>query len=141
LWLMTRWALFAPAIVHEGLRPMVSLRRSSELVRGAFWPVLIAVTGSVLVEHAVIHATAQTAQPLLGPAWAGLIGAALATMIVSPPAAFTISLVYERRSEQAHAHAAAPGCAHPGNAPVGHPADAPHARDDIPALPVKEQHS
>src|SRR4051794_32970847 len=130
LWLMTRWSLFAPAIVHERLRPLASLRRSNELVRGVFWPVFIAVTGSVIIEHAVIHATAHTAKPLLGPAWAGLLGAALATMIVSPPAAFTISLVYERLEQRAQAHADAPGCAHPVDALVGHPAGGPHQRDD-----------
>jgi hypothetical protein len=141
LWLMTRWSLFAPAIVHERLRPMAALRRSSELVRGAFWPVLVVVTGSVLIEHAVIHGTAHAAEPLLGAAWVGLVGAALATMIVSAPAAFTISLVYERRSERGVAHAAAPGCAHPVNALVGHPAGSSTARDDNAALPVKEQPS
>jgi hypothetical protein len=138
LWLMTVWALFAPAIVHEHLPPMASLRRSAALVRGAFWAVFATVTVSVLVEHAVIHATAHHAEPLLGRPWLGLVGAALATMIVSPPAAFTISLVYERLEAR---HAAVPGCAHPVEALVGHPAGAVGARDDFPVLPVKEQPS
>jgi hypothetical protein len=105
LWLLTRWSLFAPAIVHERLAPMASLRRSAELVRGAFWPVALAVTGSVLIEHGVIHGTVHAAEPLTGSFALGLLGAALATMLVSPPAAFTISLVYERllRAEPAGA--------------------------------------
>jgi hypothetical protein len=107
LWLMTRWALFAPAIVHEGLGPLASLRRSSELVRGAFWIVFATVTVSVLVEHAVIHATAHTAEGLLGSPALGLVGAALAVMIVSPPAAFTISIVYERLERAARERPAA----------------------------------
>ena len=100
LWLLTIWSLFAPAIVHEHLSPWQSLVRSRALVRGAFWPVFAAVTVAVLVEHAVIHGTAHTAEPLLGPAWSGLVAAALATMIVSPPAAFTISVVYERLDQE-----------------------------------------
>jgi hypothetical protein len=102
-WLLTRWSLFAPAIVHERLGPAASLRRSTELVRGAFWPVACSVSVAVLVEHAVIHSAAHTAEPALGSLVLGLLGTALATTLVSPPAAFTISLVYERL-EHAAAH-------------------------------------
>jgi hypothetical protein len=98
LWLLTRWSLYAPAIVHEGLSARQGLARSAELVRGNFWAVAGSVTVSLLVEHTVIHATAHNAEPLLGFGF-GLVGAALATAIVSPPAAFTISLVYERLAE------------------------------------------
>jgi hypothetical protein len=98
LWLLTRWSLFAPAIVHERLGPRAALRRSSVLVRGAFWAVAGSVTASLLIEHAVIHGTAHAAEPALGSLALGLAGAAVATMIVSPPAAFTISVVYERLS-------------------------------------------
>jgi hypothetical protein len=96
LWLLTRWSLFAPAIVHEHLGPLAALARSATLVRGAFWAVAGTVTASVLIEHAVIHATAHTAEPALGSPLLGLVGAALATAAVSGPAAFTISVVYER---------------------------------------------
>jgi hypothetical protein len=97
LWLFTRWSLFAPAIVHEGLGPLASLARSSGLVRGAAWPVAATATASALIEHAVIHATAHAAEPLLDSTLLALAVAALATAAVSPPAAFTISVVYERR--------------------------------------------
>jgi hypothetical protein len=103
VWLLTRWSLFAPAIVHERLGPAASLRRSADLVRGAFWPVACSVSLSVLIEHAIIHGTAHTAEPALGSLPLGLLGAALATTLVSPPAAFTISIVYERL-ERAAAH-------------------------------------
>lgn len=103
LWLATRWSLFAPAIVHENLGPVAALRRSTTLVRGAFWPVAFAVTGSVLIEHAVIHATAHSAEPALGSAALGLVGAAIATAAVSGPAAFTISVVYERLASDVRA--------------------------------------
>ena len=103
LWLMTRWALFAPAIVHERLAPRAALARSSQLVRGAFWAVAFTATLSVLIEHGVIHAAAHTAEPALGSLAVGLIGAALATAMVSGPAAFTISVVYERLLADVHA--------------------------------------
>jgi hypothetical protein len=103
LYLLTRWALFAPAIVHERLGPWDALHRSSELVRGAFWVVFLTVTISVLIEHAVIHATAHEAEPALGSLALGLLGAAIATALVSAPAAFTISIVYERLAAGVHA--------------------------------------
>jgi hypothetical protein len=108
LWLMTVWALFAPAIVHEHLGIAASLRRSRELVRGAFWAVAATVTVSVLIEHAAIHAAAHTAEPTLGHPLLGLAGAALVTLIVSPPAAFTISVVYERLERAAPEHPVQP---------------------------------
>src|SRR5207253_2272404 len=74
----------------------MSWERSSALVRGAFWGVAASVTVSVLVEHAVIHGTAHTIVPATGSAAIGLVGAAVATTAVSPAAAFTISIVYER---------------------------------------------
>jgi hypothetical protein len=107
LWLMTRWSLFAPAIVHERLGVTASLRRSTELVRGAFWPVACTVTAAVLIEHAVVQLTVHHAEPLLGSPFLGLVGAAIAVMIVSPPAAFTISIVYERLAEGPRPTAAA----------------------------------
>jgi hypothetical protein len=96
LWLMTIWSLFAPAIVHERLRPRAALSRSAALVRGAFWAVAASVTVAVLVEHAVIHSTAHSTEPVFGSQWLALVITALAVGLVSPPAAFTISLVYER---------------------------------------------
>ena len=103
LWLLTRWSLFAPAIVHEKLGPVASLRRSNQLVRGVFWAVALTVSLSVLVEHAVIHASAHEAEPLLGSVALGLIAAGLITALVSAPAAFTISVVYERLAGDVHA--------------------------------------
>jgi hypothetical protein len=97
LWLFTRWSLFAPAIVHEGLGPLAALARSAALVRGAAWAVAATATAPALIEHAVIHVTAHAAEPLLGSVPLALAVAALATAAVSPPAAFAISVVYERR--------------------------------------------
>jgi hypothetical protein len=120
LWLMTRWALFAPAVVHERLAPRAALARSSELVRGAFWPVAFTATLAVLIEHGVIHATAHTAEPALGSLALGLIGAAVATALVSGPAAFTISIAYERLLADVQA-------GHPAGRVHHRPADAAEA--------------
>lgn len=98
-WLLTVWSLFAPAVVHERLGPWRAVTRSAELVRGAFWAVACTVTASLLIEHAVIHGTAHTAEPALGSRLLGLVAAAVATAAVSPPAAFTISVVYERLAD------------------------------------------
>jgi hypothetical protein len=98
LWLATRWALFAPAIAKERLRPLDAIRRSNDLVRGRFWPVFATVTISLVIEHGVIHATALEAGPLLGSTALAVAVTAVAVAAVSAPAAVTISLVYDRLS-------------------------------------------
>jgi hypothetical protein len=115
LWLMTIWSLFAPAIVHEHVGAMASLRRSAALVRGAFWAVALSVTASILVEHAAIHATAHEAEPASGSLVAALIVAAVVTAAVSAPAAFTISVVYERLNTGVQTRPAV-GSVHPRSA-------------------------
>ena len=99
LWLLTRWSLFAPVISKEGARPVAAIRRSNELVQGHFWAVFATVTVSLLVEHAVIHATSQTADSVFGSDLLALVGAGLAVAVVSPPAALTISIVYDRLAD------------------------------------------
>ena len=120
-WLLTIWSLFAPVIVHEKLGVRASLTRSRALVRGAFWAVAASVSLSVLVEHGVIHAAAHTTTDAAGSTLLGLAGAALATALVSGPAAFTISVVYERLAGDVRA-SPPHGGVHP------RPADAPQSR-------------
>jgi hypothetical protein len=98
LWLLTRWVLYAPVIAREDLAPVAALRRSGQLVRGHFWQVFAVATAALIIEHAVIHATAHTAEPLLGSRLLALLAAAVAVAAVSPIAALTISLVYDRLS-------------------------------------------
>jgi hypothetical protein len=98
LWLLTRWVLYAPVIAREDLTPVAALRRSGHLVRGHFWRVFAVATAALIIEHAVIHATAHTAEPLLGSRLLALLAAAVAVAAVSPIAALTISLVYDRLS-------------------------------------------
>ena len=101
LWLLTRWSLFAPAIAREGLGSLDSLRRSADLVRGHFWPVFGVAGVAILIEHGVIHASAHAAEPVLGSRVLGLVAAGLVVAAVSPIAAFTVSLVYDRLSTAA----------------------------------------
>jgi hypothetical protein len=96
LWLATRWSLFAPAISKEKLGPVEGIRRSNQLVRGRFWLVFSTVTVSLLIEHAVINATALKADAVLGSKAIALVVTAVAVAAVSAPAAVTISLVYDR---------------------------------------------
>jgi len=101
LWLLTRWVLYAPAIAREGTGPFAALGRSSDLVRGCFWGVFAVATTALIVEHAVIHGTAHSGEPVLGSHLLGLVAAGIAVAAVSPFAALTISLVYDRLSGSA----------------------------------------
>jgi hypothetical protein len=58
--------------------------------------VFLTVTLALLIEHAVVHGTAHTAEPLLGSQIAAMLAAGLVVAAVSAPAAFTISLAYDR---------------------------------------------
>ncbi len=49
LWLAGRWALLVPATELEGRRPVRSLRRSAELVRGHWWKVATLTVFSILI--------------------------------------------------------------------------------------------
>jgi hypothetical protein len=82
--------------------------------------VFLSVTLSVLVEHAIIHGIAHGAEPALGSIALSLIAAALITALVSAPAAFTISVVYERRIGEVYAGPEAGSLHHrPAEAPAG----------------------
>jgi hypothetical protein len=98
LWLLTRWSLFAPAIARDGLGPVEGLRRSSGLVRGQFAFAFGAATLPLLVEHAVVHATALTAESLAPPPLAFVV-AGVAVAGVSPFAALSVSLAFDRLQE------------------------------------------
>jgi len=102
LWLLTRWVLYAPVIAREGMGPLAALSRSSDLVKGSSWRVFAVATAALIVEHAVIHATARTAEPALGSQLLGLVGAGITVAVVSPIAALTISLVYDRLAAPAN---------------------------------------
>src|ERR687886_1810803 len=56
LWLLTRWSLFAPAIVRERLGPLAALRHSYDLVSGHFEVVFLTAAFAVILEEVVLAA-------------------------------------------------------------------------------------
>ena len=95
IWLMTRWSLFAPAIVSEHLGPVASLKRSNELVKGNFELVFLTAALAVVLEEAFESAGALTGLVLTGSeTWGQWLGGSVGTIIILPAASFTTALVY-----------------------------------------------
>ena len=108
LWLLTRWSLCAPAIARDNLGPVEGLRRSSGLVRGRFAFAFGAATLPLLVEHAVVHATALSSESL-APAPLAFVVAGVTVAGVSPFAALSVSLAFDRLREAQAANSRARG--------------------------------
>lgn len=95
IWVMTRWSLFAPAIVTEHLGPVAALKRSNELVRGNFELVFLTSAFAVVLEEAVDSLGATVGWELTGSAtWGVWVGGSVATILILPVASFTTALVY-----------------------------------------------
>jgi hypothetical protein len=95
IWVMTRWSLFAPAIVTEHLGPVAALKRSNELVRGNFELVFLTSAFAVVLEEAVEAAGALVGLELTGSdSWGQWLGGSVGTIIILPVASFTTALVY-----------------------------------------------
>lgn len=95
IWVMTRWSLFAPAIVTEHLGPVAALKRSNELVRGNFELVFLTSAFAVVLEEAVEAAGTLVGLELTGSeSWGQWLGGSVATIIILPVASFTTALVY-----------------------------------------------
>ena len=95
LWLLTRWSLFAPVIVREGLGPVAALRRSSELVRGHFEMVFLTAAFAVIVEEAVTDVGALVGLVVSGSeTWGEWVGGTVAEALILPLASFATALAY-----------------------------------------------
>lgn len=103
--LYTWWSVSTPALLMEGLGVVDSMRRSADLARRRFWPVLGAISLSTLL--ALIFQAALSA-PLVGLLFADVDGIVLYTvqalinlvvlMLVTPfTAAFTLALYVDLR--------------------------------------------
>jgi hypothetical protein len=102
LWLLTRWSLFAPAIVRERLGPLAALRRSNELVRGHFELVFLTAAFAVILEEAVLSAGALVGLLVSGSeTWGEWVGGSVAAMLILPLASFATALVYGLLSHHA----------------------------------------
>ena len=95
IWVMTRWSLFAPAIVTEHLGPVAALKRSNELVRGNFELVFLTSAFAVVLEEAVEAVGTLVGLELTGSeSWGQWLGGSVATIIILPVASFATALVY-----------------------------------------------
>ena len=95
LWLLTRWSLFAPAIVRERLGPLAALRRSYELVSGHFEVVFLTAAFAVILEEAVLSVGAFLGLIVTGSeTWGEWVGGTLAATLMLPLASFATALVY-----------------------------------------------
>ncbi len=97
IWLMTRWSLFAPAIVGEHLGPLASLRRSNQLVRGNFELVFLTAAFAVVLEEAVADVGTRLGLALTGSDALGeWLGGSVAVVVILPVASFATALTYGR---------------------------------------------
>lgn len=101
LWLLTRWSLFAPAIVRERLGPLAALRRSYELVQGHFEVVFLTAAFAVILEEAALSAGAFLGLTVTGSeTWGEWVGGTLAATLLLPLASFATALVYGLLSQE-----------------------------------------
>jgi hypothetical protein len=100
LWLLTRWSLFAPAVVRERLRPLAALRRSSELVQGNFELVFLTAAFAVILEEAALGAGAFVGLIVSGSeTWGEWLGGSVAAVLILPLTSFATALVYNLLSD------------------------------------------
>jgi hypothetical protein len=100
LWLLTRWSLFAPAVVRERLGPLAALRRSNELVQGHFELVFLTAAFAVILEEAVLGAGAFVGLRVSGSeTWGEWIGGSVAAVLILPLASFATALAYSLLSD------------------------------------------
>jgi hypothetical protein len=101
LWLLTRWSLFAPAIVRERLGPLAALRHSYDLVSGHFEVVFLTAAFAVILEEVVLAAGAFLGLIVTGSdTWGEWVGGTLAATLMLPLASFATALVYGLVSQE-----------------------------------------
>jgi hypothetical protein len=101
MWLLTRWSLFAPAVVREGLGPLAALRRSTWLVEGHFELVFLTAAFAVILEEAILAAGAYLGLVVSGSeTWGEWAGGSVAVVFILPLASFTTALAYDLLSHQ-----------------------------------------
>lgn len=95
LWLLTRWSLFAPAVVREDLGPVAALRYSNALVRSHFELVFLTASFAVVLEEAGLSAGAYVGLAVTGSdSWGEWIGGSIAAMAVLPLSSLATALTY-----------------------------------------------
>ncbi|MDQ2630959.1 MAG: hypothetical protein M3Y75_08300 [Actinomycetota bacterium] len=108
LYLLTIWAVIAPAIVVERRGVLNSFGRSRQLVRGNGWPVLGTVLSAFLITFVVAAIFTAIAVSLSDEVLLEIVLLTLASMITAPIPALVASVLYFRlrKIEDAKAPAA-----------------------------------
>ncbi|MBA3867245.1 MAG: hypothetical protein H0X42_13035 [Solirubrobacterales bacterium] len=131
LFLLTIWALIAPAIVIEHQRVIDSFKRSRELVRGNGWPVFGAIVVAFLIAF-VGSAIFAAIAAAIADGWAlRIVFSALASTITAPIGALVAGVLYYRLLAIG-GPAAVPGAAGPVDPPL---APSPQEMPSPPASP------
>ena len=95
LWILTRWALFAPVISRAHLGPVAALKRSNEVVRGHFELVFLTATFAAVLEEVAVHSGGAAGLLVSGSdTWGQWLGSSIATVLIMPLAAFATSATY-----------------------------------------------
>ena len=101
MWLLTRWSLFAPAIVRERLGPLTALKRSNELVRGHFELVFLTAAFAVILEEAILSLGALVGLLVSNSeTWGEWAGGSVAAILILPLASFATALTYDSLSHR-----------------------------------------
>lgn len=88
IYLLVRWSAAVPALVHERLGVLASMKRSSELTKGSRWRIL-----GMLIVVIIAVAGLQMALGLLSLAVAPFLGTVLATAVVAMMSAVTSVII------------------------------------------------
>jgi hypothetical protein len=96
LYLVTIWAVIAPAIVIEGKGVFDAFRRSRELVRGYGWPVFWVIVVALLISVAGTLVFGSIAAGISDGPFVRIVFSALASTITAPIGALVAGVLYYR---------------------------------------------
>lgn len=139
VYLAIRWFFVAQAVVVDGRRGAEALRRSGELVSGAWWRVLgiaIVVNLIVVLPAALVGLPLSLAAESTDRAVFGLAGSILAQMVTAPYIAIVSTLLFFDLSARKAGRIPAPVAPPPGGATGGGGRSGP---PDPPGLPPRER--
>src|SRR5215213_4532844 len=132
LFLLTIWAVIAPAIVIERKGVIESFGRSRELVRGNGWPVFGVIIVAFLIASIGSFVFTAIAGAITDGAILRIVFSALASTITAPITALVAAVLYYRLLAIQGSAAPSP----PSPAPVGAPAPPPPPGSEPPAPPA-----
>ncbi|MEX2105970.1 MAG: hypothetical protein WD810_03625 [Solirubrobacterales bacterium] len=96
LYLMTIWAVIAPAIVVERTGVLAAFSRSRELVRGNGWPVCGAVVVALLISVSGALVLGSIAEGIADGPLIRIVFSAIGSTVTAPVLALVVAVVYYR---------------------------------------------